>query len=100
MPTVRLKVTRWLQRSLSAEDIQPEDLSLFVPDGESIPGMVRRLAAERGGFWKLLIDGQTQEMGPHVVVVLNGCIVNVHDRSEALLKEGDELMFLPPFDGG
>jgi thiamine biosynthesis protein ThiS len=34
------------------------------------------------------------------VVVLNGVIVNPHDRSETVLKSGDEVMLLPAMAGG
>jgi molybdopterin converting factor small subunit len=72
------------------------EMCLSVPDGESILGMVRRLAEENGGVWKTILD----EIGASIVVILNGSLVNPHDQPEGLLKEGDEVLFLPTFDGG
>ncbi len=100
MPTVRLKVTRWLSQSLKGAPAGSTEISIPFPDGETILGMVRHLAAEQGGFWKTIFEEETQAIGEHVLVVLNGGIVNPYDRSEALLKDGDEVMFLPMFDGG
>ena len=48
----------------------------------------------------MIFDEDTQAISPNVLVVLNGCIVNPYDRAEALLKDGDEVMLLPMFDGG
>jgi len=100
MPTVRLKVNRWLCQGPSLELTSPGGASISAPEGETILGMVRRLAAEDPGLWKAILDEKTQEIRPNVLVTLNGCLVNPYDRSEALLKEGDEVLLLPNFDGG
>ena len=100
MPTVKLKVNPRLCRSVNLEPTDSEGICVSVPEGDTILGMVRRLATETGEFWRSIFDEKTQEIGANVLVVLNGRIVNPYDRSEALLKEGDELMLLPTFDGG
>jgi len=96
MPMVKLKVTRWMCQNLNITLPGSGEMCVSVSDGESILGMVRRLAAENGGFWKTILE----EIGASIIVVLNGSLVNPYDRPEALLKEGDELLFLPMFDGG
>jgi molybdopterin converting factor small subunit len=58
--------------------------------------MVRRLAVEKGGYWKTVLE----QIGASIIVVLNGSLVNPYDRPEAVLRDGDELVFLPMFDGG
>ena len=100
MPTVRLKVSGWLRHRLGAALAQPEGLTVSVRDGESIPGMARQLAAQHEVFRALFFDETNQEFGANVLVVLNGSFVNPHDRSETLLKDGDEVMLLPVMDGG
>ncbi len=100
MPQVKLKVTRWLRESLGVEATGPEEISISVPEGELILGVLRRLTAEDSVFRKIIVDNQGQEFLANVLVILNGCIVDPYDRSQSLLKEGDELMFLPTFDGG
>jgi molybdopterin converting factor small subunit len=100
MPTVTLKVTRWLCPNVPAESPHSPGIRLAIPDGESLRGLVRRLAAEQEGVWKTLFDEQAEEIGAHVLVVLNGCLATPHERSAAFLKDGDEVMFLPVFDGG
>ena len=100
MPTVKLVVTRWLRESLNLGSTDPGEIALYVPEGESILGMVRRLAAEQGGFWEKIADAEGQNIHMDVLVICNGRIVNPYDRGEATLQEGDEVMFLPAFAGG
>ncbi len=83
-------------QNLNATPPDSGEICVSVPEGESILGMVGRLATEKGGLWKTILE----EIGASVIVVQNGSFVNPFDRPEALLKEGDELLFLPMFDGG
>ena len=96
MVTVQLKVPRWMCQNLNIVPPGSGDMCVSVPEGESILGMVGCLAAEKGGFWKTIFE----EIGASIIVVLNGSLVNPHDRPEAVLRDGDELLFLPMFDGG
>lgn len=96
MVTVRLRVTRWMCQNLNITLPGSGDMCVSVPEGESILGMVRRLAVEKGGFWKTILE----EIGASIIVVLNGSLVNPHDQTAAILRDGDELLFLPMFDGG
>ncbi|HSB73240.1 MAG TPA: MoaD/ThiS family protein [Candidatus Methylomirabilis sp.] len=100
MPTVKLKLSGWLRHSLDAALAEPDGISISVREGESIPGMARQIADQNEGFRKLLFDENHQEFGANVLVILNGSFVNPHDRAEALLREGDEVMLLPVMDGG
>lgn len=100
MPRVKLKVNRWLCQALNLEPIHSEEVSIVALEGESLPGMVCRLAGEDGLFWKTIFDEKTQGVASNVLVILNGRVVNPYDRAETVLKEGDELTFLPMFDGG
>ena len=96
MVTVKLKVTRWMCQNLNIALPGSGEMCVSVSEGESILGMLRRLAVEKGGFWKTIFE----EIGASIIVVLNGSLVNPHDRVEVVLRDGDELLFLPMFDGG
>jgi len=100
MPTITLRVSRFLCQTMNVEPVDSKEISVTLPAGESIRGMIRRLAAEEGGVWKRIFDEETQEIAAHILVILNGRIVNPHERAAALVREGDELMLLPMFDGG
>ena len=100
MPSVTLKISGWLRQSLGAALARPEGVPVSIREGESIPGMARQLAAQHEIFRRLFFDETDQEFGANVLVVLNGSFVSPHDRSETLLKDGDEVMLLPVMDGG
>lgn len=100
MPQVKLKVNRWLCKASDADSGDFVEIPASVPEGESILGMVRRLAAKDRVFRKAIFDEENQEIQASIIVILNGRIVNPYDRSEATLEDGDEVMFLPMAGGG
>ena len=100
MPRVRLKLNSWLSRGVDADSTQFDDIPVIVPEGESLLGMVRRLSGENEVFRREIFDEEHQMIQAHVVVLLNGRIVNLYERSEATLKKGDVVTFLPMMYGG
>lgn len=100
MPKVKLKVSYSLRQSLGDETADTEEILVSALEGESVLTLLRRLAAENGLFWKSLFDEEHQAIHPGVLLILNNRIINPYDRSEATLKEGDELTLLPMMDGG
>ncbi len=100
MPQVILKVSRWLSQGSEGNSTDFIEVPVAASEGESITGIVRRLAAENSPFPKAIFDERTREIQANVIVMLNGRIVNPHQRPEIALKEGDEVTFLPMHDGG
>jgi molybdopterin converting factor small subunit len=97
---VKLKANSWLRHSLNPELATSEEIFISAPEGESILEIVNNLAKEDPVLWESLFDEKTHMIQPNIIVILNDRIVNPYDWSEATLKEGDELTFLPMFDGG
>ena len=97
---VKLKVNPWLRQRLNLESPHSQEATLSAPEGESILGIVSNLAKEDPALWKDLFDEKDHIIRPTVMVILNDRIVNPYDPSEASLQDGDELAFLPMFDGG
>ncbi len=100
MPQVKLKVNRWLNQDLNSDSAGFEEIPVSISNGELVLEMVRRFAAAHDVFRKEIFDEETQDIHPHIVVILNGRIINPYERSEATLKEGDEITFLPMLHGG
>ena len=97
---VKLKVNSWLRQGLNLESASSKELFISAPEGESILGVVSNLVKEDPILWESLFDEKDHIIQPNVFVILNNRIINPYDRSEATLKDGDELTFLPMFDGG
>ena len=97
---VKLRFESWLSPSSNSERTPSEAIFVSAPEGESILGIVSSLVKDDPILWKSLFDEKDHIIQPNVIVILNNRIVNPYDRSEATLKEGDELTFLPMFDGG
>ena len=100
MPQVILKVSRWLSQGSEGASTAFVEIPVATSEGESITGVVRRLAAETHAIPKVIFDEKTRGIQANVVVMLNGRIVNPHQRPELALNEGDEVTFLPMHDGG
>jgi sulfur carrier protein ThiS len=98
MPMVRLEVGGWLRERLDATGAHRGNFSVSIPEGETILGMARQLAAQNEVFRKIIF--KQEEFGANVLVILNGIFVNPQNRAETLLKDGDEMMLLPVVDGG
>jgi hypothetical protein len=97
---VRLKINHGLRQGLNLDSPSFEEISVSVPVGESILGMISNLAKGDPVFWKAIFDEKDHIIQSNVMLILNDRIVNPYDASEAGLKDGDELTFLPVFDGG
>ena len=97
---VKLRVNKWLRQSLNLESTNSQEISISAPEGVSILEIVSNLAKEDRILWKSIFDEKNYIIQPKVIVILNGRIINPYDRSETILKNGDELTFLPMFNGG
>jgi molybdopterin converting factor small subunit len=100
MPQVILKVSRWLSQGSEGASTDFVEIPVTTSEGESITGVVNRLAAENRDIPKAIFDEGTRAIQANVLVMVNGRIVNPHQRPEIALNEGDEVTFLPMHDGG
>lgn len=100
MLQVKLKINRWLGQGLDSNSAGFEEILISVPNGESVLEMVRRLAANNEVFRKEILDKESQNIHTNIIIILNGRIINPYERSETMLKEGDEVTFLPMLHGG
>ncbi len=81
MPQVKLKLSRFLWQDFDSCSPDLEEIAITAREGESIFELVRRFAAEDKVFSKEIFDEKNQMMEANIVVLLNGRIVNPHERS-------------------
>lgn len=99
MPRVKLKIYFLLLGQDSGSPSPTfEEISVSVPEDESVLEMARRLTAENRTFGTAIFDEQTQRIRSDVLVIHNGQFVK--DPLETSLKENDEVMLLPLMEGG
>jgi hypothetical protein len=75
MPKVTLKVNRWLSQNGEGDSTNFAEIPISARAGESILGMVRRLAEENDSFRRAIFDEETQQIQPNIIVLLNASTV-------------------------
>jgi thiamine biosynthesis protein ThiS len=78
----------------------PDGVLLPILEGQTILEMGRQLALQNDAFRDTVFEKDDLHFGTSILVILNGAIVNLHDRSETLLEDGDEVIFLSAVGGG
>jgi len=80
---------------------QPGPVIIEEPleDGESLRGLLSRLAARFSQFAEAIFDPQTQSLSSEVSILINDH-VNLSQGMDTKLKGGDRILFLPILAGG
>jgi MoaD family protein len=68
--------------------------------GETINDLVEHLVAQYGWKAKKALYDSTDKLDPVIQVLLNGKERVTHDRLDAALQDGDEVMFMIMMAGG
>jgi MoaD family protein len=68
--------------------------------GETINDLVEHLVAQYGRKAKKALYDSTDKLDPVIQVLLNGKEWVTHDRLDAALQDGDEVMFMIMMAGG
>ncbi len=98
MLTVTVETVGWLRCRATSHASVPR--SVVVPDGETVLRLVRRLARQEPDQWRGVVGEEGEEIGATVMLAINGRFVNPHDSADTTLRDGDEITFLPAFEGG
>ncbi len=80
---------------------QPGPVVIEEPleEGESLRGLLTRIAARFGHFAEAVFDPRTQSLSSEVSILINDH-VNLSQGMDTKLKGGDRLLFLPILGGG
>lgn len=100
MPKITVKLHRMLRRDAGADAKDLEATPIDAVEGESVLDLVRRLAAQDEFVRTHIYDEAHQMIETNIVTILNGRLVNPHERGSTALREGDELVFVSMFYGG
>lgn len=83
-------------RSLSGKNM----LELRLEGSSPIRDVVKMIAEELPKLGPALIDPESESPKANVLVLVNGKEVSVLDRFETMIKDGDEVVFVPIVHGG
>ncbi|MBI4495871.1 MAG: MoaD/ThiS family protein [Deltaproteobacteria bacterium] len=90
----------WMGEWLGWTGAGPLCLEEPVEDGETVRGLLTRLAGRLPKFSRAVFDPETQSLSSEIALVLNDSIQSLSRGLETPLKEGDRLLFLPILAGG
>ena len=100
MTTVTVEVLSWLRTKLGHQETGKVVFTVEVAEGETVGGLMARLAADLPGFREHVYDASGQRVYEHVAVLLNGRALELAGGLAAPLRDGDRLVLLPGFAGG
>jgi len=83
-------------RSLSGKSM----LELKLEGSSPIGDIVKMIVAELPKLEPALVDPESERPRTNMLVLVNGKEISVLDRFETMIKNGDELVFVPIVHGG
>ncbi|MEM2557603.1 MAG: MoaD/ThiS family protein [Candidatus Bathyarchaeia archaeon] len=79
-----------------------EELTVDLEEGSKLSDLIQEISRIMNGFKERLeaISKRQGIIDPGLVILLNGCNINLLDGLNTRLKDGDVVVFLPPAAGG
>jgi len=99
LPESKVTLEFWMADRLGWDQPGPVVLKEPLREGESLRGLLTRLAGRFGQFSEALFDPQTQSLSSEVTIVMNDHI-NLPQGMDTPLNDGDRILFLPILAGG
>ncbi len=96
-PKVRIEF--WIADRLGYDEPGPVITEEVLPEGDSLRGVLNRLAERSSRFSESVFDPATQSLSSEVSLILNDHI-NLPQGLDTILKTGDRILFLPILAGG
>ncbi len=100
MPTVRLEIVPWLSDAWGNTGRGRLIVAEEVAEGETLRYLLRRLAQAHPHFGQYVFDLKNDRLAGFASVVVNDAVLGQAPDLSRALKEGDTIVFLPPYAGG
>jgi molybdopterin converting factor small subunit len=68
--------------------------------GDTIRTLLRRFSERHPKLKEALWDPNTGEMGPHVEIIVNDAILDIHHTLDSFVKDGDHIILTGQYIGG
>jgi molybdopterin converting factor small subunit len=100
MNHVRLEVMPWLSRYFDSEASDRVVLEKDVAEGARVVDLLNEVTCQRQELKRILFDEGSDGLVSHVVVVLNGRLLELVGGLDAKLKDGDTIRLIAGIVGG
>ncbi len=100
MGKVQLKFPHSFVGILNTQDSDLLILEKEIGEGATMGDLLTDLAFSYADFRKVVFDPDTGKVGDQVHVILNNCILQIPEVTEARLNNGDIVIILPVYSGG
>jgi len=96
MPEIQVRALGRIKDLIGSREVK-----IRVRNESTVGGALRFLAKERGKFLEdRIFDPNTNELRPHIRVLLNGQNINLLEGLETKVKDRDVIAIFPPAGGG
>jgi len=75
-------------------------LTIKVRDAVPLRELIKKLIEELPKLKRTLIDPELEDPRPNTLILVNGKEIGVLNGLETMLKDGDEVVFVPILHGG
>jgi len=83
-------------RSISGK----KELTIKFRERDTVKTVIMKIIEELPGLKRALIDPGLEDPRPNTLILVNGREISVLNGLETVLKDGDELVFVPVLHGG
>jgi molybdopterin synthase sulfur carrier subunit len=96
MITIRVRTILTLKRILGKGEVE-----LAVPEGTTLQKLLAMIVDRYGDeLASRLFEEKTKTVLPYIRLMVNGRDIAFLDRMETILRDGDDVLILPPVSGG
>ncbi len=75
-------------------------IAMKIKSAVPLRELVKKILEELPKLKRVLIDPELEDPRPNTLILVNGKEINVLNGLETMLKDGDEVVFVPVLHGG
>jgi len=75
-------------------------IAIKIKDAVPLREFIKKIVKELPKLKRTLIDPELEDPRPNALILVNGKEINILDGLETMLKDGDEVIFVPVLHGG
>ena len=97
---VQIDTVAWVTRFVGGNGSDRISFELPIEPGDTVRTVLRRLSEGFPQLQYALWDPESDELGEHIEVVVNGAVLGVRHSLDGALKDGDRILLFGQYMGG